>query len=117
MDAIKFYELFKTLQTIAGENKEGFTYNLKENKLQNNGYAVARRETQNSHNESGMMSCLVYALQNDVLCVGGWYDNKSGKYYFDATEIHNNKQEAEKAAKENAQLAYFDLNTCTEIRL
>jgi fructokinase len=52
-----------------------------------------------------------------VQCIGGWYDNESGKYYFDATEIFSDKDAAIEAGLRNGQIAIFDLGNLNEIRL
>ena len=105
------------LLAIAAQNPNGFTFNLVTNQMQENGFAVARKETQNSFGAEGAERCLEFCLNNDVTCVGGWLDSVTGKYYFDSTEIYYNKLDALRAGAKNAQLAVFDLNNLQEIRL
>lgn len=109
--------LLATLSAVAAQNPDGFTFNLNNEAMQGTGYAVARKETQNSFNTDGLKRCISFALENNVQCVGGWYDHESGLYYFDATEIFDDKEQAEQAARENEQLAYFDIDNLEEIRI
>ena len=109
--------LLSTLLAVAAANVDGFTFNLETQSLQGTGFAVARKETQNSFNADGLARCIEFAEANNVQCIGGWYDSESGLYYFDATEIFNDEESAREAAKENEQIAFFDLDTLTEIRL
>lgn len=102
---------------IAAANQGGFTWNIAEGKMQTNGFAVARAETQNSFNAEGLRRAVEFAVKNGVPCIGGWYDADSGLYYYDATEIFSNKDEAENAARENEQIAYYDLDNLAEIRI
>lgn len=109
--------LLATLSAVAAQNPDGFTFNLHTETMQGKGFAVARKETQNSFNADGLKRCISFALANNVQCVGGWYDHESGLYYFDATEIFDDKEQTEQAARDNEQLAYFDLNNLEEIRM
>lgn len=59
------------------------------------GYAVAVADTQNSFGPEGLAKVVDYvAAHSGVNAFGGWYDNKSGMYYYDATIIVNDLQEA-----------------------
>lgn len=110
-------QITKAVYNIAKENEDGFTYNIVTNAMQTNGYAVARKETQNSFGQDGLQAAIIFALLNKVTCIGGWKDSQSGLYYFDATDIYDDLQSAMDAAKENEQLAIFDMNNMQEIRL
>lgn len=99
---------------IATSCENGFTYNLEEQKFVKNGFSVAYLETQDSHSLTEIKKCIDHALKNDKI-VGGWSDN--GKYYFDSVKIFENEEEAVKFAKENKQIAYYDLNLDKSIRL
>ena len=114
---MKEKELFASVYGIAELNREGFTFNINDNEMQATCYAVARKETQNSFGDAGLHACIAFALANNVQCIGGWYDNESGKFYFDATEIFSDKDAAIEAGRRNEQIAIFDLNTLNEIRL
>lgn len=113
----KINTICAAVAAFAALNPDGFTLNLSTLTAQTTGKAVARKETQNSFNESGLRNAVAFALANNVSCVGGWYDANSGLYYYDATEIFGTRAEAQKAAEDNEQLAFFDIDTCEEIRL
>lgn len=105
-----------TLAIVAAQNPEGFTFNLHTMNYQKSGYAVACKETQNSFGREGLAKVLAYCINNDVECVGGWYDSESGNYYFDATRIVKDREEAILLGRANDQLAIFDLDSLEEIR-
>lgn len=106
-----------TVAVIAAANQGGFTWNIQEKKMQSHGFAVARAETQNGFNSDGLLRAVEFAVANGVPCIGGWYDAESGLYYYDATEIFHDKESAETAARENEQIAFFDLDNLQEIRI
>lgn len=90
------------------------------------GYAVALAVTQDSFGAEGLAKVVdvIAKMQNqgdasrfDGLAFGGWYDSKSGRYYYDATVIVKDRTEALELARVNAQLAIFDLDNLEEIRL
>lgn len=47
---------------------------------------------------------------------GAWWDRETG-FYFDAVDIYNDLIVATEAAKSRGELALYDLNTNTEIRI
>ena len=102
---------------IAATHPKGFTYNIQEGMLQSTGYAVAILATQNSHGAEGFLKVVGYAIKNNIQCIGGWLDKKSGRFYFDATVIVSEKKEAIALGKANKQIAIFNLNSKREIRL
>lgn len=115
---MKKQKLFATLLSIAASNPNGCTVNARTLEPITSGYAVAVKETQNSFGSEGLMRVINYARQNkSVNAFGGWYDSESGRYYFDATIIIEDKETAVKIGKLNKQLAIFDLNNMEEIRL
>ena len=104
---------------IAAANPAGFTFNTVTNEMQCTGYAVALAETQNSFGADGLESVisLIQSGTTRATCVGGWLDETTGLYYYDATVIVETKAEALAIAKANKQIAIFHLDTLTEIRL
>ena len=56
-------------------------------------------------------------LKKDNLFVGVWYDEKTSYYYIDISIIINKKREAERIAKENKQLAIYNLKDNESIYL
>lgn len=115
--ALQTKRVLAEIAIIAATHPEGFTYNIQEGMLQSTGYTVAVAETQDSHGADVFLYAVEYAIKNDIQCVGGWFDSRSGLFYFDATVIVNNKKEAVALAKENKQIAIFNLNSNREIRL
>lgn len=111
--------LFTTLTMIAAANPAGFTYNVQSNTMQSSGYAVALAATQGSHGLEGLENVLNLVLSEacPASCVGGWLDTETGLYYYDATVIVDNLEDAIQLGRLNKQIAIFDLNTLTEIRL
>lgn len=110
-------QLLAAIAIVAAMNPKGFTYNIQEGNVQTEGYAVAVSETQNSFGAEGFLRVIEYALKHNVECVGGWLDRKTGRFYFDATMIVNEKNEAIALGRVNKQLAIFNLNTGREIRI
>ena len=111
--------LITTLTAIAAANPFGFTYNVEAGQIQTSGYAVALECTQNSFGLEGLENVLSVVLSgtSGASCVGGWMDNETGLYYFDATVIVEDRATAIALGRLNNQLAIFDLDTMTEIRL
>lgn len=60
---------------------------------------------------------VVKNLNKNNLFVGVWYDEKTQFYYIDISIIINKKREAERIAKENKQLAIYDLKENKSIYL
>lgn len=111
--------LFYTVSGIAAVNPLGFTFNCVNGEMQTKGFAVACAETQNSFGDEGLARVLsfVESKKNNSTCVGGWLDKNTGLYYFDAVIICESLDEALEIGKANNQIAIFDLDTFTEIRL
>lgn len=111
--------LFTTLSMIAAANPAGFTYNVEKNQMQNTGYAVALAQTQNSFGADGLAAVLSLVMSDScrATCVGGWLDESTGLYYYDATVILHDRAAAEALGRANGQIAIFHLDTCEEIRL
>lgn len=107
----------KTIAAIAAMNAAGFTINAETLQPVTSGYAVAIRETQNSFGNEGIASVLDAIKAGKANAIGGWYDEQSGLYYYDATLIVHDREQAIRLGIENDQLAIFDLNTMQEIRL
>jgi hypothetical protein len=98
--------LEKFLQ-IADENPDGFTAKLSGELVTEGGFVVAEKETQNSFGIEGLKRVLEYAISHKTL-VGGWKENES--YYFDASRLYKNRDEAVKKGLENEQIAIYDLD-------
>uniref|UniRef100_UPI0032167C8C hypothetical protein n=1 Tax=uncultured Draconibacterium sp. TaxID=1573823 RepID=UPI0032167C8C len=105
-------EIFK----IAQANPYGFTYNLKTKRAVKYGYCVAYKETQNCFGKAGLLKALEHSLQHEQI-IGGWLNSENNFYYFDSVKIFKSKNEALKFARENEQIAIFDLTNLIEITL
>ena len=79
------------------------------------GYAVA--VTQNCFGLEGLGRVLHEVGTDPTYHIGGWLDSKSGLFYFDAVRVVESLAEAKQIAEETCQLAIFDLENGTEIRL
>lgn len=103
------------LAAIAMANKEGFTVNAANLQPVTSGYAVAVADTQNSFGLEGLANVVKYVSEHsEINAFGGWYNSKSGQYYYDATIIVHDLSEAIELARVNKQLAFFCLDTLTE---
>ena len=96
---------------IANDNPLGFTITNDMSEMPQSGYAVALAATQNSFGLSGFLRALAFAIDND-LHFGGWLDEKSGKYYFDAVRVfpEGKLDEAVDFATQEGQLAIYSLH-------
>lgn len=111
-------KVLAALAVIAAQNPEGYTVDAQTLQPVTSGYAVALAATQNSFGPEGLNRVVNYvAAHNGVNAFGGWMDQETGLYYYDATVIVNDLDVALALARENDQLAIFDLNTFAEIRL
>ena len=111
--------LFTTISAIAAANPFGFTFNVESNQMQTSGFAVALACTQNSHGVEGLENVIsvVTSGTSGTTCVGGWLDQETGLYYYDATVIIEDRASAIAFGRLQNQIAIFDLNNLEEIRL
>ena len=106
------------LATIALENKEGYTVNAATLQPVTTGYAVAVADTQDSFGFEGLANVVKYVSEHpEINAFGGWYNRENNMYYFDATVIVNNLEDAKELGRINNQIAIFDLANLQEIRL
>lgn len=99
-------------------NPDGFTVNAQTFAPVEHGFSVAVAGTQNSHGVAGAVNVLQYAQTHpEISAFGGWLDSETGKYYIDAVCIIEDLATALELAKENKQLAIFDLDNMREIRV
>ncbi len=108
--------LLSKITTFAAASLAGFTLNLNTMQPINKGYIVARQETQNSFDRAGLKTSLRFAAKNN-LCLGGWFDSESNRFYYDAVEVYTDLNQAINAGVLNDQIAIFDLYNNQEIRL
>lgn len=110
--------LAAALATIAAANPAGYTVNARTLEPLTSGYAVAVAATQNSFGPEGLERVIEYAnTHEDITAFGGWLDDKSGLYYYDAVIICQDRTGAMELARVNKQIAFFDLANVKEIRL
>lgn len=118
-------EVLKDIKEYIKENK-GITLdiNTMKNTTINTGYSVslAGYETKEKNIDKTMEVLKDYIkavkdLKKNNLFVGVWYDEKTQYYYIDISMIINKRREAEKIAKENKQLAIYDLKNNDSIYL
>lgn len=108
----------KALATIAAANPAGYTVNARTLAPLTSGYAVAVAATQNSFGPEGLERVIEYAsTHKNIAAFGGWLDEKSGRYYYDAVVICQDRTDAMELARVNKQIAFFDLNNKKEVRL
>lgn len=100
-------KLINALKRLAKDYPEGFTVDVDLNIL-TEGYVIALPETQGSFGNEGLKKVVKFATENDYN-IGGW-NSPNGKFYWDASIIVKNKDEAITIGQEFNQLAIFDLN-------
>ena len=108
-------QIITALATIAANNVEGYTVNAHTLQPVTSGYVVAVKATQNSFGPDGLRRVVEYqSTHQEITAFGGWLDNESGLYYFDACIIVRTIGEAIILAKENEQIAFFCLDNGKE---
>lgn len=106
------------LTAIAAANKEGYTVDAQTLEPVTTGYAVAVADTQDSFGPEGLAKVVRYLQDHpEVNAFGGWYNSENGQYYYDATIIVNDLNQAIELGRAHGQIAIFDLTNCKEIRL
>lgn len=107
--------LFSALATIAVLNPEGYTVNAQTLCPVTYGYVVAVQGTQNSFGDAGLQRVIDYQAKHpECTAFGGWLDDKTGLYYYDACIIVSTQSEAMALAKANEQIAFFCLHELQE---
>lgn len=110
--------LVSALAAIAAQNPDGYTVDARTLEPVTNGFAVAVAATQNSFGTAGLNRVVEYVNNTPgVNAFGGWMDQETGLYYYDATIIVNDLNQALELAKVNKQIAIFDLANLEEIRI
>ena len=112
-----FSTILAAVIAAANECPEGFTLDLETFNFASSGVAVALEATQNSHGTEGLCKVIDYCINNNIRYIGGWFDNASSKFYYDATIVVNDRVQAMELGRINHQIAIFDLNALEEIRL
>lgn len=109
-------ELVNKVWEYSKTNPDGFTLNIQTFKPVSRGLAVSYKETQNSFEKEWLKKAISHALKHNNI-VGGWLNSQDGYYYFDRVKIFEDSKidEAIKFAKENEQIAIYDLTNEKEI--
>lgn len=97
-------------------NPQGFTIDLTSFKPITKGIAVAYLETQNSHSKESIKKVIIHAKNNEKT-LGGWLEDNL--YYFDSVRIFETRdlEKAIEFAKEQKQIAIFNLTTFETIEI
>lgn len=110
-------QITAALLAIAAANPDGFTVSASDLTALNEGYAVAMEATQNSFNAAGLDRVINYAQNHkNINAFGGWLDSETGLFYWDCVTIYKTRAAADRAARRNNQIAFFDLSNKKEIR-
>jgi hypothetical protein len=108
--------IFDLIKKIASSHSYGFAVRIPNGEPVTEGFAVAYEATPNSFDEDGLRKCLAHAERHANI-VGGWYNEDDGRWYWDSVRILTDRDEPIAFAREQKQLALFDLNEGNEIRL
>lgn len=110
--------LIERVWEYSQNNPNGFTLNIKTLKPIKFGIIVAFKETQNSFGKESLETVINHALQHNNI-VGGWLNRDNGLFYFDSSKVFKNSElkKAIEFAKQNEQIAIFDLTNLREIKI
>jgi fructokinase len=104
------------IKAVAKSNPQGFTINIGSGEHVLDGYAVAYEITQDCFDDAGLEKCIEHAKNNGGI-VGGWYNSENQRYYYDSIMIIDDVNDAMNQAREEKQIAIFNLSSKEEIRL
>jgi hypothetical protein len=100
-------KLINALKQLSKDHPEGFTVDLDLTNL-TEGYVIALPETQGSFGNEGLEKVVRFAAKNSYN-IGGWL-GPNNKFYWDASIIVGDREEAIALGRKFNQLAIFDLN-------
>jgi hypothetical protein len=103
----------------------GFTMDLHAAGFAKEGFAVSvnPERTRKISGPVDSITLVTYVSDNwDLLSengkvFGGWLDRETGITYLDVVTLFDNREDAERLGREHGEIAIFDLETGTEIRL
>lgn len=115
---IKMENFIDRVWEYSKNNPEGFTLNIETLKAVKFGIVVAYKDTQNSFGKEALKQVINHSLKHNKI-VGGWLNEDNKMYYFDSIRVFKNSelQLAIEFAKQNEQLAIFDLTNLIEIKI
>ena len=97
-------------------NPNGFTLNIETFKPIKFGICVAFLETQNCFGTAGLELAISHALKHQKI-IGGWLNEENKLYYFDSVKVFKQLKPAIEFAKQNKQIAIFDLTNFIQIEI
>ena len=111
-------QLIERVWEYSQNNPEGFTLNLETFKAVKFGICVAYLDTQDSHDKESLRYVISHSLNHEKK-IGGWLNEDNEKFYFDSIKIFKNSelQEAIEFARQQEQIAIFDLTNLKEIKI
>ena len=112
-----FATIIGAVITAANNNPDGFTLDLETFKFASTGFAVALADTQNCFDSEGLNKVVNYCINNNIRYIGGWYNSKNGRFYYDATVVLSDRSQAIEVGHMNRQIAIFDIDNLEEIEL
>jgi fructokinase len=108
--------LVNAIHEIAKKNPDGFTVEVPGLKPVTSGYVAAYAATQDCFGRKGLEKVVSHALEHGRV-VGGWRNTENRKFYFDSDAVFTDKDAAIEFGRKNGQIAIYDLDSLTEIRL
>ncbi|MHA7823702.1 hypothetical protein ACVVIH_13145 [Chryseobacterium arthrosphaerae] len=111
-------QLIERVWEYSLNNPEGFTLDLETLKPVKFGIAVAYLETQDSFDKESLEKVISHSLENGKI-LGGWLNVENNRFYFDSIKIFKNSEldKALEFAKQEKQIAIFDITNLKEIRI
>jgi len=107
----------QVLLDIAKAHPLGFTVDKKTLEHVQSGYAIAVSETQDCFGVSGLYNVIEESKKSYINAIGGWFNSRNEKYYFDAVMIVDDLYLALYLGSKNKQEAIFNLSTGEEIKI
>ena len=104
--------------TYSLSHPEGFTLDIRTMTEPTNGIAASYAATQDCHGRDQLGKVVSHALKNDGY-VGGWYNGKDGRYYFDSSRLfaENDIRNAILFGRQNGQQSVYILSSHTDVPL
>ena len=111
-------QLIERVWEYSQNNPDGFTLNLETFRPIKFGISVAYFETQGSHDKESIENVINHSLEHHKI-IGGWLNEENEKFYFDSVKIFKNSEldKAIEFAKQQKQIAIFDLTNLKEIKI
>lgn len=111
-------DLIERVWEYSLNNPYGFTLNIDTLKPIKFGICVAYLDTQNCFGKPGLRRAIEHSLAHQKI-IGGWLNDQNKLFYFDSVRIFENRamKQAIEFAKQNKQLAIFDLTNLREIKI